>query len=73
MTTTQKLAKIAAGLGWNVATNSTNREVRDNEGNLRASAVVIDGRFYGGFTVDSMGHVMSHNTARDLFRFMGAA
>ena len=69
MTTTQRLTATATDLGYTVETERDQLTARDASGTVRLAATIIDGKFYGGYVVDSLGHVVSCGTVRDMVRF----
>lgn len=69
MTTKDRIAKTATQLGYSIEQDLSGFIARDARGDVRLGAHFDGTRFAGGYTVDRMGHVMSHDTVRDLIRF----
>ena len=74
MTTEQTLTATARRLGFRPTIARTETAARftalDQEGNIRVSADIINGRFASGYTVDRFANLVSCSTVRELTRFM---
>jgi hypothetical protein len=71
--TTQQITKIAQTLGLTVRMEGTELVGRDGAGLTHMSATIVGGKFFGGYTVDFMGHVVSHDTVKGLCAALVAA
>lgn len=64
--TTQRITKIAQTVGLTVRMEGSELVGRNGAGLAHMSATIVGGKFYGGYTVDFMGHVTSHDTVKGL-------
>lgn len=67
MTSTEKKITVAAAeQGFRAITEGSELVVLNTAGKVEASATIVSGRFYGGYVVDRIGHVVSHSTVKGM-------
>ena len=69
MNTTQRITKTAKALGYTIATERNELVARDAKGDAKMSATIVEGRFHGGYVTDTLGHIVSCSTVRDMIRW----
>jgi hypothetical protein len=67
--TQQQITNTATDLGYTTTIERGQLTARDTTGAIRIMATFAGTRFAGGSTIDHMGHLTSHDTARALITF----
>lgn len=72
MQTREKITQAAAEQGFRAIEEGQELVVLSTAGKVEASATIVSGRFYGGYVVDALGHVVSLSTVKGMLAALAA-